>query len=594
MKNLRLLLLLTILCSVPFVSNGQEKDKNKYKKKDQEQLEMYEDGDYLFPPQPRNNWSIGLKGGLAFVSGDVKMRPGYAAGLDVRKALGHAFSLRLQATGGQAYGQNYQPTYGYRNHAGNPWAEEYYPGGNNVVPGSSELVPQVYYNFQMTYADVSLQGVLNLNNINFYKEQTKWNIYLAFGAGGMMYHTRVDLKDANDELYTHFTEVTAQPLNDSNNPGVDGRRARLDILSSRQDGVYETPAEGHSDEEGFVIGERGFVINPQVNVGFGIRYRLGRRVEIELEHRLATATDDLLDGQRWQENGGGTQNGQWASAITPLTRDFDSYNHTTLGLHFRLGPGEDAAWWSNPLTEIYSNAQESRQLVKKLTDDSDNDGVPDLYDKEPDTPENTPVDNQGRTLDSDGDGYPDIEDDEPFSLKGCNVDNNGVMIDADNDGTPDCIDKEPNSPPGHYYDANGVAIIMNDPGNNNSTSNANVPCLLPIIHFDLNRDEIKPEFYPELYYIAQVMKNDKEVKVRAIGHTDNRNTDAYNEDLSKRRVDNAVNFLVNTYGIDRGRFLTGYEGEKKTLIKNLADNHNPKLEPLHYVNRRVEFECVRE
>ncbi|MEO0897629.1 MAG: OmpA family protein [Bacteroidota bacterium] len=591
MKNLRLLLLLTILCLITAVSYAQDKDSKKYSKKDLQQLEMYEDGDYLFPPQPRNNWSIGLKGGLGFISGDVKIKPGYAVGLDVRKAMGHAFSLRLQATGGRAFGQNYQQTYGYRNHAGNPWNTNYFPGKTNAIPGSTEDVPQVYYNFQMTYADVSLQGVLNLNNINFYKEQSKWNIFLAFGAGMMVYNTRVDALDAAGDLYTHFPEVTNIPLNDENNPSIDGRRERLDLLAANQDGVYETPAEGHSDEQGISFRGQGYILNPQINVGFGIRYRLSRRIEIELEHRLATANDDLLDGQRWQE--GGIATPDFKNDVTPLTRDFDTYNHTTLGIAVRLGPGEESLWWTNPLQEIYSNAQESRQLVKKLTDDSDNDGVPDLYDKEPDTPENTPVDNQGRTLDSDGDGYPDIEDDEPFSLKGCNVDNNGVMIDADNDGTPDCIDKEPNSPPGHYYDANGVAIIMNN-DNTNTNQTGNTPCLLPIIHFDLDRDEIKPEFYPELYFIAQVMKNDPSIKIRAIGHTDIRNTNAYNEDLSMRRVNNAVNFLVNTYGIDPSRFKTGFKGEAQNLIPNLADNHNPKLEPLHYVNRRVEFECVKE
>ena len=323
-------------------------------------------------------------------------------------------------------------------------------------------------------------------------------------------------------------------------------------------------------------------MNPVLTVAAGLRYRLGRRVELELEHRIAWSNDDLLDGQRWQEVGG---------ALTPLTRDFDSYNHTTLGIHFRLGKGEESLWWSNPLTEVYSSAQEAREIVKRLTDDSDNDGVPDLYDKEPDTPIDSPVDGQGRTLDSDQDGYPDNEDDEPFTPKGCDVDGNGVALDADNDGVPDCFDKEPNSPPGMYYDAKGVAIQMPDPG----ASVADVPCLLPIIHFDLDKDAIKPEFYPELYYIAQVMKNDPSLRVRATGHTDVRNTDTYNEDLSMRRVNNAVDFIVNSYGVDRSRFVTSYQGEQQNLIQNLPANHsNRKLEPLHYVNRRVEFECVRE
>ncbi|MEO0583301.1 MAG: OmpA family protein, partial [Bacteroidota bacterium] len=91
------------------------------------------------------------------------------------------------------------------------------------------------------------------------------------------------------------------------------------------------------------------------------------------------------------------------------------------------------------------------------------------------------------------------------------------------------------------------------------------------------------------------MMGNPDVKVRAIGHTDVRNTDAYNQDLSKRRVNNAVDFLVNTYGINRNRFDMDYKGEGSNLIEKLPDNHsNKSLEPLHYVNRRVEFECVQQ
>ncbi|MEO1450636.1 MAG: OmpA family protein, partial [Bacteroidota bacterium] len=377
-------------------------------------------------------------------------------------------------------------------------------------------------------------------------------------------------------------------LNDQNTFGIDGRTVRIDRLKSNLDGVYESPAEGHTDETGLQLSGRNYVVNPMITGAIGIRYRLGRRVEIELEHRIAWSNDDLLDGQRWQEVGGGGPD--WAQDQTPLTRDFDSYNHTTLGLHFRLGPGEESLWWSNPLTEVYSTAMDARKTLEKLVEDTDKDGVPDLYDKEPDTPEGVPVDGQGRVLDSDGDGYNDVDDDEPFSPKGCDVDNNGVALDSDSDGVPNCFDKEPNSPPGMYYDSKGVAIQLPPPG-----GGGDAPCLLPIIHFDLDRDEIKPEFYPELYYIAQVMKNDPSVQVRATGHTDVRNTDAYNEDLSRRRVQNAIDFLVNTYGIDGNRFEAGFQGETNTVIKNLPDNHqNRKLEPLHYVNRRVEFECVQE
>ena len=596
MKKFKHLLLLMFLCSV-LLDVGYSQNEDKYqniRKKDYDQKDQFEDGDYLFPPQAKNNWSIGVKGGLAYVAGDVKPQPGFGLGLDVRKALGHAFSLRLQMGAGQAHGLNYQPANGYRNHRDNPWHQLYFPGQMNQIDNSSPLPPNVYYNFRMRYADVALQGLVNLNNINFYKEQNQWNVYAAAGIGLMAYNAKVDAGTGQTGSVDPYDFSTIPRLTGNNSPGsIGGRREAINALKGLLDGVYETPAEGHADETALTFGGDNYTVNPVITVAAGVRYRLGRRVEIELEHRIGWSNDDLLDGQRWQENGGTNTAQGFPASVTALTRDFDSYNHTTIGLHFRLGPGEESLWWSNPLTEVYSSAQEAREIVKRLTDDSDRDGVPDLYDKEPDTPEGSPVDGQGRTLDSDGDGYPDQEDDEPFTPKGCDVDGSGVALDADNDGVPDCFDKEPNSPPGMYYDAKGVAIQM--PNSENTTNiGGNSPCLLPIIHFDLDKDEIKPEFYPELYYIAQVMKNDPSLKVRATGHTDVRRDDAYNIDLSRRRVSNAVDFIVNSYGIDRERFLTEYSGEEKVLIKNLPANHsNPKLEPLHYVNRRVEFECIK-
>lgn len=589
MKNLRHLLLLMFLSSTIF---GYAQDEDKYKnirKQDHDQKDQYEDGDYLFPPQPKNNWSVGVKGGAAFISGDVKAQPGAGFALDVRKALGHVFSLRLEASAGQPTGLNYQPTQGYKGHNGNPWNTTYYNGGVSAIDGST-TAPYVYYNYRMRYGDLTLQGVVNLNNINFYKEQSQWNIYAAAGIGGMAYNTKVDAGSGPNVDPYDFSSVTAIPMPGNNGFfKIDGRRQRLDQLRSIVDFDYETPAEGHSDETGLSLRGDNYVVNPVVTGALGISYRLGRRVELELEHRIAWTNDDLLDGQRWQEAGGGL------GTVSPLTRDFDLYSHTTLGIHFRIGPGEEALWWSNPLTEVYSSAQEAREIVKKLTDDSDNDGIPDLYDKEPDTPEGSPVDGQGRTLDSDNDGYPDSEDDEPFTPKGCQVDRNGVALDADNDGVPDCFDKEPNSPPGMYYDAKGVAIQIPNSATGGASASANSPCLLPIIHFELDKDNVKPEFYPELYYIAQVMKANPSLKVRATGYTDVRNTDTYNNDLSMRRVRNTVDFLVSTYGIDPNRFLTEYQGETNTVIKNLPDNYSDKrLEPLHYVNRRVEFECVQE
>src|SRR6195952_2394851 len=51
---------------------------------------------YPFPAKPRNEWELGIKGGLSTVSGDVRTNlPTFGAGIHVRKALGYVFSLRL-------------------------------------------------------------------------------------------------------------------------------------------------------------------------------------------------------------------------------------------------------------------------------------------------------------------------------------------------------------------------------------------------------------------------------------------------------------------------------------------------------------------
>lgn len=588
MRNFRLFLLLMCLSSVVALGGyAQDADpvEDQYKnipKNKQAQMDEYLEGEYLFPPQPRNNWSIGIKGGLAYVSGDVKPRPGAGFGVDVRKAMGHAFSLRFQATFGETQGLNYGSTAGYANHNGNPWHELYFKNTGLNTPR------RVFYNYRMRYGDFAVQGVVNLNNINFYKEQNSWNIYAAAGIGFMAYNTKVDALDGNGNIYDFDPIQSAIADQDDSFSFGESRRNTIDALKNLLDGEFETQAESHLDEEAFRLGDDPYTVNPMLTAAIGIRYRLNRRIEIELEHRIAWSNDDLLDGQRWSEHGRSAD----PTSRSALTRDFDSYNHTTIGIHFRIGKGVESLWWNNPLTEVYSSAQEARDIVRKLQDDSDEDGIPDLYDKEPDTPEGAIVDNQGRTLDSDGDGFPDSEDGQPFTPKGCNVDNRGVALDTDADGVADCFDKEPNTEPGKLVDAKGITIPTIEP--ETIAQMVETPCVLPIVHFDLDKADIKPDFYPELYYIAQVMKADEDLRIKATGFTDARGADDYNLKLSERRVNATIDFISKTYSIDPNRFDVDYKGKGEALINDLPANYaQKKLEPLHYVNRRVEFQCIK-
>lgn len=106
---------------------------------------------------------------------------------------------------------------------------------------------------------------------------------------------------------------------------------------------------------------------------------------------------------------------------------------------------------------------------------------------------------------------------------------------------------------------------------------------LPMIHFDLNRFSIKPQYYSHLHNVADVMRKCPDVCVVAQGHTDTRHTNDYNTVLSYRRAKSAVDYLVNNYGIDRSRIKLMYGGEDAPMVMSASS------EAQHFMNRRVEF-----
>jgi outer membrane protein OmpA-like peptidoglycan-associated protein len=117
-----------------------------------------------------------------------------------------------------------------------------------------------------------------------------------------------------------------------------------------------------------------------------------------------------------------------------------------------------------------------------------------------------------------------------------------------------------------------------------------------MVHFDLDKYFIKPEFYGQLHHVATVMKMHPNVKVVAEGYADNRNPDDYNKVLSYNRANETVNYLVSRYGLPRDRFIVQYSGETEALVPDLPDHHSiPRNQEMqHYMNRRVEFRVASD
>ena len=74
------------------------------------------------------------------------------------------------------------------------------------------------------------------------------------------------------------------------------------------------------------------------------------------------------------------------------------------------------------------------------------------------------------------------------------------------------------------------------------------------IYFDVNSDRLKPESTPSIKEIATAIKDNPDIKVKIVGHTDSDGADDLNLDLSKRRAESVKNELIKTYGIDASTY----------------------------------------
>jgi OmpA-OmpF porin, OOP family len=102
------------------------------------------------------------------------------------------------------------------------------------------------------------------------------------------------------------------------------------------------------------------------------------------------------------------------------------------------------------------------------------------------------------------------------------------------------------------------------------------------ILFDVNSANIKPGSYGALKDIANVLKENADVKVKIVGHTDADGDDKANMDLSKKRAEAVKAMLSKEFGIESDRMETDGKGESQPVDKNTSSEGKAN-------NRRVEF-----
>jgi outer membrane protein OmpA-like peptidoglycan-associated protein len=109
--------------------------------------------------------------------------------------------------------------------------------------------------------------------------------------------------------------------------------------------------------------------------------------------------------------------------------------------------------------------------------------------------------------------------------------------------------------------------------------------VLENVYYDLDKWDIRPDAALELDKLVTVLEDNPELKIELSSHTDARQSDEYNQTLSQRRAQSAVDYIVSR-GIDRERLVAKGYGESQLIIKDA------QTEEEHQVNRRTEFRIL--
>lgn len=518
--------------------------------KDPEMNAKWRTGEYGYSSKPKSALELGVHFGHFHISGDVTndLWSGTGVGLHLRKSLGYLLSIRVDGSYTTASGIDGRLT--PRNvlrQDNSTFAEQIVDNdGNELIPANFST----YRNFKNVNYSGQVNLLFNFGNILFHKPSNDWNLYAGIGLGVTFSDVTMNYFDG-DGFYDWSSIESQFPENN---------REKRNAIKDAFDDSYETEAENDRNVSGGLNSD-GF-IQPAGILTFGVSRKINKRFNVSLEHQVWLGDMDKWDGHEYRTS-------------TDQTTDSDIMHYTSLRVGINLGNFDEVTeplYWVNPLDATFNDIAELKQRPILDLTDADSDGVLDFLDQELGSEEGCPVDTRGVVLDSDGDGYADCKDQEPYSPPGYEVDENGVA------GVPEYVTED---------DVNVIVDTKVDGLRSELMESACGKWFLPMIHFDVDKYYIKPEYSSQLHSVADVMKRCPNICVAVIGHTDSRSSEEYNRVLSYNRSAAAVDYLVSNYGIERERFKLMYGGEQDPLVKDMGGVGTTSSK--YFMNRRVEF-----
>lgn len=112
--------------------------------------------------------------------------------------------------------------------------------------------------------------------------------------------------------------------------------------------------------------------------------------------------------------------------------------------------------------------------------------------------------------------------------------------------------------------------------------------VLENIYYDYDKWDIRPDAEPTLNRLADVLRQNPSIRIQLGSHTDCRGNDQYNETLSQKRAESAVNYLIGK-GIANERLAAIGYGEGQPAMA-CACARCTEVE--HQTNRRTTFKIV--
>ena len=120
-----------------------------------------------------------------------------------------------------------------------------------------------------------------------------------------------------------------------------------------------------------------------------------------------------------------------------------------------------------------------------------------------------------------------------------------------------------------------------------TSTEAEILILQGRIFFDYDKADIKPEAALELDKLIEILKENEDINIQVVSHTDERGSEAYNMKLSQDRAKSTVDYLTEN-GVDPERLSSEGKGKSEPI----NDCTSGCSDEEHEENRRSEFKIV--